>query len=81
MSILTADESALRELAVMPFLDRLELAAVSGLSEGAAHNATERLKRDGLVDCFRHAGSLTASTRRWYVTADGLALLARQDAT
>ena len=79
MSIFPTDESALRVLAAMPFLDRLELAAVSGLSEGTAHNALERLRRKGLAGCVRHASPLTASTRRWYVTADGLTLLARQD--
>ena len=81
MSILPTDESALRVLATMPFLDRLELAAVSGLSEGTAHNALERLHGEGLVHCVRHAGRHTASTRRWYVIAGGLALLARLDET
>ena len=81
MSMFPTDESALRVLAAMPFLDRLELAAVSGLSEGTAHNALERLRGEGLADCVRHAGPLTASTRRWYVTAGGLILLARLDET
>ncbi len=81
MSVLTTDESALRTLSAMPFLDRLELAAVSGLSEGTAHNALERLHGEGLAGCVRHAGPLTASTRRWYVTAGGLDLLARLDET
>ena len=81
MSIFPTDESALRVLAAMPFLDRLELAAVSGLSEGTAHNALERLRGEVLADCVRHAGPLTASTRRWYITAGGLTLLARPDET
>ena len=79
MNILATDETALRTLAAMPFLDRLELAAVSGLTERTAHNALERLRQEGLVDCVRHAGPLTASTRRWYVTACGAGSLARLD--
>ena len=78
MSEAERDVDALRVLAAMPFLDRLELAAVAGVSEGTAHNALSRLQRDGLVDCIRHAALLTASTRRWHVTADGLHRLADQ---
>ena len=81
MSLLPSGESALRVLAAMPFLDRLELAAVSGRSEGAAHNALQSLRAEGLVGCVRHAGPLTASTRRWHVTAGGLDLLAWRDET
>lgn len=79
MSILPSDEPALRTLTAMPFLDRLEMAAISGLSEGTAHNALERLRGEGLADCVRHASPLNASTRRWCITAGGLALLARLD--
>ena len=39
----------LRRLAAMPFLDRLEMAAVSGRSRGAVYEAVERMERDGLV--------------------------------
>ncbi len=63
---------ALRLLAAMPLLDRLELAAVGALSEGAAHAALRRLEREGLATAIRHAGTLTASTRRWLLTAGGL---------
>ena len=79
MSLLPTDESALRTLAAMPFLDRLELTALSGLSEGTAHNALERMREEGLADCVRHAGPLTASTRRWHVTTGGVTLMARLD--
>ena len=81
MSLLPTDESALRTLSTMPFLDRLELAAVSGLSEGTAHNALERLGGERLADCVRHASPLTASTRRWHVTTGGVTRLARLDET
>ena len=70
---------ALRLLAAMPLLDRLELAAVGAMSEGAAHAALRRLEREGLATAVRHAGTLTASTRRWLLTADGLRRLMRDD--
>lgn len=70
------DGPALRGLAAMPFLDRLELAAVTGMSEGATHNALSSLHGEGLSNCIRHAAPLTPSTRRWYLTAEGLRRLA-----
>ncbi len=70
---------ALRLLAAMPLLDRLELAAVGAMSEGAAHTALRRLEREGLATAIRHAGPLTASTRRWPLTADGLHRLTRDE--
>ena len=72
-------ERALALLAAMPLLDRLELAAVGAMSEGAAHAALRRLEREGLATAVRHAGTLTASTRRWLLTADGLRRLMRDD--
>ena len=72
---------ALRVLAAMPFLDRLELAAVAGVSEGTAHNALSHLHGDGLVGYVRHAAPLNASTRRWHVTAEGLHRLAAEQGT
>ena len=75
------DVNALRTLAAMPFLDWLELAAVSGMAEVTAHRALPRLRRDGLVRHVRHASALTAPTRRWYATADGLHRLAHEEGT
>ena len=54
------DALVLRTLAVMPFLDWLELAAVSGLAEATAHRTLRRLEAQGLVRCLRHASPLTA---------------------
>ena len=73
------DRLALRGLAAMPFLDRLELAALMGMYEEAAHNALGRLRREGLADSIRHAAPLTPSTRRWYLTAEGVRRLALED--
>ena len=39
----------LRRLAAMPFLDRLEMVAVSGRSRGAVYEAVGKLEEAGLV--------------------------------
>ena len=75
------DRLALRVLAAMPFLDRLELAAVTNTSEGTAHNALGRLRRERLTGFIRHAAPLTPTTRRWHLTADGVRRLASEDRT
>ncbi len=66
----------LRTLAAMPFLDWLELAAVSGLAESTARRVLDRLMAQGLVGFLRHASPLTAATRRWQLTSPGLERLA-----
>ncbi len=72
---------ALRTLAAMPFVDRLELASVSGIYEEAAHVALRSLERAGLASFVRHASPLTPTTRRWYATSEGLQLLASENGT
>ena len=81
MSAPERDNEALRTLAAIPFLDWLELAAVSGMAEVTAHRALCRLRRDGLVGHVRHASALVAPTRRWYATADGLCRVAQHEGT
>ena len=63
-------------LAEMPFLDRLELAALSGWSRGAVYAAMDRLQQRGMVDAIPHASELITPTARYYLTADGLRGLA-----
>ena len=72
---------ALRTLAVMPFLDYLELAAVSGMAESTARHVLGRLQRKGLADLIRHASPLTTTTRRWFATTEGLRFLASESGT
>ena len=79
MSTEERDLVVLRYLAQMPFLDRLELAAVSRVSEGTAHAALAGLRREKLIEPARHASPLTASTRRFCVTTAGLERLAREE--
>ena len=69
----------LRLLSHMPLIDRLEAVAVSGWSRGAVYQAVESLEGGGLAATVPHASELTAATRRYCLTADGLRRLARQE--
>ena len=70
------EADALRRLADMPFLDRLELAALSGRSRGAVYDAVARLEERGMVAAVPHASPLAAPTRRHAITAAGVNALA-----
>ena len=69
----------LRRLAAMPFLDRLELAAVSGRSRGAIYEAVRKLESEGLAASVPHASPLIPPTRRYFLTGAGLHRLARDE--
>ncbi len=58
----------LRLLARMPFLDRLEMAALAGRSRGGVYEAADRLEDAGLAASVPHGTPLLASTRRYYLT-------------
>ncbi len=75
------DTDILEKLAAMPFLDRLELAAVCDVSEGLAHNALASLRGQGLVGFVKHRSPLTSTTRRYYVAAEGVKRLAAEGTT
>ncbi len=79
MNLTGRQPSALRILASMPFLDRLELAFVADWPDRTAYHAVGGLIESGLVDTVPHATDLTAHTRRCYVTAAGLRHLAEAD--
>lgn len=79
MSSLRRDDVALRTLAAMPFLDRLELAAAAGLGDRTAHNSLAALHGEGLVEWVRHAAPLTSTTRRWRLTDHGWRQLAHRE--
>ena len=70
------EREVLRRLAELPFLDRLELAAVSGWSRGAVYAAMDRLQQRGMVDAIPHASELVTPTSRYHLTAEGLRRLA-----
>lgn len=73
------DLRTIQYLAAMPFLDRLELAAVSNTADRTMHDVVANLKDRELVASIRHATDLIASTRRLYVTKLGLRWLAEQE--
>ena len=63
----------------MPFLDRLEMVAVSGRSRGAVYEAVRKLAASGVAASVPHATPLIPSTRRYFLTAAGLHRLARDE--
>ena len=65
MSAAEPDLPILRRLASMPFLDRLELAAVSGTVDRSAYAAVAALERRGLAASVIHASDLLRATRRY----------------
>ncbi len=69
----------LRLLGGMPFLDRLEAAAVSGWSRGAVYAACAALEEAGLVAPLPHASELLAPTQRYHLTHAGLRRLAADE--
>ena len=73
------EADTLRLLSHMPLLDRLEAVAVSGWSRGAVYRAVESLDREGLAASVPHASELMPATRRYWLTADGLRRLAREE--
>ena len=66
----------LRRLASMPFLDRLDMVAVSGRSRGAVYEGVRKLEDEGLAAPVPHATDLIPPTRRFHLTAAGLLQLA-----
>ena len=76
MSRASSEMELLGTLAEMPFLDRLELAALSGWSKGAVYRSVAGLEQRGLVASVPHATPVVTPTRRYHLTADGLGRLA-----
>ena len=63
-------------LARMPFVDRLEMAALAGRSRGGVYEAAARLEDAGLIDSVPHGTPLLAPTRRYYLNERGVKALA-----
>ena len=80
MTFNRCETDSLRRLADMPFLDRLELAALTGWSRGAVYDAISRLEDRGMVEAVPHASLLVPPTRRHALTAAGVERLAELDA-
>ena len=77
MTLTECQEELLGHLAAMPFLDRLELVAVSGWSRGSVYESVEKFEVEGLAASVPHATDVTPPTRRFYLTPSGLHRLAR----
>ena len=69
----------LRLLAHMPFLDQVEMVAVSGRSKGAVHEAVRRLESGGFYASVPHAVDPFPPARRFHLTAEGLRRLADEE--
>ena len=73
------DGDLLRLLSHMPFLDRMEMAALSGWSGGGVYRAVGRLEDAGLIASVPHGTELIPPTRRFHLTAAGLRRLAHAE--
>ncbi len=76
MSATKPNFDTLRFIAEMPFMDRLELSAISGKPQQRVYEDVSVLGRAGLVDTIPHSTPLLSPTRRLYVTLRGLRRLA-----
>ena len=80
MSAVERDLWTMRRLASMPFLDRLELAAVSANGRPLdLRGSGGTWRRRGLAASIPHATDLLRSTRRFHLTAAGLSRLAESE--
>ena len=79
MRLTGCEEELLRSLALMPFIDRLELSAISGWSRGAVYGGVRRLEDAELAASVPHAADLTPPTRRYFPTPTGLDRLAEME--
>ena len=70
------ERDLLQLLAEFPLADRLELASFSDWSERAVYQRLGDLLRSGLVEDLSHASELIRPTRRFLLTADGIAQFA-----
>ena len=69
----------LRALASMPFLDRLEMVAVTGWSRSEVYEAVRGLEDREAVTHIPHAADLIPPTLRYRLTGDGLRELAEAE--
>ena len=69
----------LSRLAEMPFLDRLELASLTGLPESTTYQAVRRLEADELVTSVAHTPEHGPHAKRYSLTAEGVRRLAHNE--
>ena len=73
------EHDLLRALSAMPFLDRLEMVAVTGWSKGAVYEAAARLESEDLCASALHATDIIPPARRFHLTVTGLRRLADEE--
>ena len=78
MKLTECQSGLLHQLAQTPFVDRLELAALSGWSQSAVYRQMASMEHVGLVEHLAHATSLIPTTRRFCLRAPGVRLLAHE---
>ena len=76
MNLNGTERETLGVLGSCPFIDRLEMAAISGSSRSAVYDAVGKLEEAGLISHIPHAADLTPPTRRYRLTGKGLGTLA-----
>ena len=79
MSAASLETELLGLLAQAPFLDRQEMACISGGSRSVVYEAARRLEESGLVDSIPHAADLAPPARRYCLTAGGVRRLAEMN--
>ena len=79
MKINGSERETLSVMASCPFIDRLELANISGASRSAVYDAVGGLEDSGLIAHIPHAADLTPPTRRYLLTGKGLGTLAEAE--
>ena len=67
-----SDRQLLNHLSRMPFIDTAELASVLGEAHATVHRALTGLLADGIVGRVSHGTAHLPSSRRYYLTANGI---------
>ena len=77
MNISWSTNLSLAALSQMPFLDSVELAAVTALPERTAREALRRLHEHGCARMVLHTRPDASRVRRWYLTPAGIEELSK----
>ena len=67
-----SDQELLHHLSRMPFVDTSELAMITGEAHVAIHRGLAGLLNDGIAGRVSHGTSHLPSSRRYYLTAQGV---------
>lgn len=79
MKLTDCQSDLLHQLAQTPFVDRLELAALSGWSQSAVYRQMASMEQVGMIEHLAHATTLVPTTRRYCLTAEGVRQLVQDD--